>query len=227
MDNSQLLDAAKALVEAMDKTIDDSLPMAIAEIVKFHSKGAAVAALASGWIPGAGATAAVAISAGFVWTMYGRINVKIDLPLTEHVVKSVASAVATNIAAYAVGSVVFATAFSLLPGLGNVASAAIVGGTCYALTLASGFVYLKILTNVFKSGKDPSSMTADTLKKFAKTVTENENIKAIIKEAKEAFKTAKDRGEITEEPKLEISENAASIKNKTKVVRKKRKQEDE
>ncbi len=201
MDNSRLLDAAVALVKAMDKTVDDSLPGEIAEIVKFHSKGAAVAALASGWIPGVGATAAVTISAGFVWTMYSRINGKIDLPITENIVKSIASGVATNLAAYAVGSVVFATAFSLFPGLGNVASAAIIGGTCYALTLASGFVYLKILTNVFTSGKDPSAMTAENLKKMAKTVTENEDIKAVMKEAKDAFKAAKERGEIQEEKK--------------------------
>lgn len=201
MDNSRLLDAAVALVKAMDKTVDDSLPREIAEVVKFHSKGAAVAALASGWIPGVGATAAVTIAAGFVWTMYSRINGKIDLPLTENIVKSIASGVATNLAAYAVGSVVFASAFSLFPGLGNVASAAIIGGTCYALTLASGFVYLKILTNVFTSGNDPSAMTAENLKKMAKTVTENEDIKAVMKEAKEAFKAAKERGEIQEEKK--------------------------
>lgn len=203
MDNRRLLDAAIELVKAMDKAMDDSLPREIADIVKTHSKGAAIAAVASGWIPGVGATTAVVISAGFVWTMYGRINSKIDLPLSENIIKSVASGIATNLAAYAIGSIVFSTVFSLLPGLGSVASAAIAGGTCYALTLASGFIYLKILTNVFKSGKDPSSMTAEKLKKVAKTVVENEDIKAVMKEAKEAYKAAKDRGEIQKEKKTE------------------------
>ena len=67
-----LIDAAMKLKDAMDladQVVDNSFPEKIAEIVKFHSKGAAGAAVASAWIPGAGATAATAISAGFIWTI--------------------------------------------------------------------------------------------------------------------------------------------------------------
>ncbi len=201
MDNSRLLDAAIALVKAMDEAVDDSLPKEIADIVKSHSKGAAIAGVAGGWIPGVGGTAAVVISAGFVWSMYSRINGKINLPLSENIIKSVASGVATNLAGYAISSIALGTVFSFFPVLGNIAASAIAGGTCYALTLASGFVYLKILTNLFKAGKDPSSMTADNLKKAAKAVVENEDIKAVMKEAKDAYKAAKDRGEIQEDKK--------------------------
>jgi hypothetical protein len=49
-----MLNQATKMVEAMDKTMDDNLPQNIAEIVKFHAKGAAAAALGSAWIPGAG-----------------------------------------------------------------------------------------------------------------------------------------------------------------------------
>jgi hypothetical protein len=38
----------------MDKAAGDALPDEIAEIVTFHSRGAAVAALAVTWIPGLG-----------------------------------------------------------------------------------------------------------------------------------------------------------------------------
>jgi uncharacterized protein (DUF697 family) len=201
MEDKRLLDAAIELVKYMDKTVDESLPRDIAGIVKFHSKGAAIAGVASGWIPGVGGTAAVVISAGFVWTMYSRINAKIDLPISENIIKSVASGIATNLAAYAVASIAIATAFSFFPGLGNVGASVIIGATCYALALASGFVYLKILTKIFKEGKDPSSLTVENLKKVAKEVVENEDIKAVMKEAKESYKAAKERGDIQKESK--------------------------
>ncbi len=196
MEDSRIAKAAVELFKAMDQVVDDSLPREIANVVKFHSKGAAIAAVAGGWIPGIGGAAAVAVSAGFVWRMYGKINSKLDLKLSKSVVKSVASAVATNLAAGAVGGIVLSIASSLLPGVGSVGATAIAGGVCYALTLTSGFVYLKILTNVFKAGEDPTSMTADKLKKVAKDVVKNENIKAVMKEAKADYKAVKESGEL-------------------------------
>jgi hypothetical protein len=55
--------------------------------------------VASGWVPGFGGLAAAGISARFIWTMYGRINSKIGLPFSENVVKSIATGIATNLAA--------------------------------------------------------------------------------------------------------------------------------
>lgn len=188
--------AAHFLLESMDKAVDGELPTKIAKIVKFCSKGAAIAGVASGWIPGAGGTAAVVVSAGFVWTMYAQINSAIGLPLSQNIIKSLASGVATNIAASAIGSIALTTALSFIPGLGSFAASAIAGGTCYALTLASGFVYLKILTKLFQAGKDPTSMTAEDLKQTAQTVVEQEDIKSVMKESKESYKSAKASGEI-------------------------------
>ena len=196
MDNSILFHAASELIKTMDKAVDDSLPKDIADIVKFHSKGAAISGIASGWVPGIGAAAAVTVSAGFVWTMYGRINAKIDLPFSKNIIKSVASGIATNLASYAIGGIAISTVFSLLPGLGTTGAVVIAGGTCYALTLASGYVYLKVLNRVFKAGNDPISMTAEKLKKVAKTVVENEDIKAVMKEAKKGYKDVRTHGEI-------------------------------
>ena len=199
MQDGRLVNAAFELVKILDKAADDSLPKEIADIVKSHSKGAAISAIASGWIPGVGGAAAVTVSAGFVWAMYGRINSKIDLPLSENVIKSVASGVATNLAAYAAAGIALATVSSILPGLGSVGASATAGITCYSLTMASGFVYLKILTRIFKAGNDPTTMTAEQLKKTARTVTETENIKEVMKEARKAYKTAKEKGEMEKE----------------------------
>ncbi len=200
MDNSTLLRTATDLVRAMNKVADDSLPEEIAEIVKTHSAGAAIAGVAGGWVPGVGGTAAVVIAAGFVWTMYGRVNGKIELPFSENIIKSVGSGIATNLAAYAVGSIALSAAFSFFPGVGSVGASVIVGGTCYALTLASGIVYLKILTRVFQAGHDPTAMSAENLQEIAKTVIQSENMKEMMKEAKKEYKAAKERGDFDEEP---------------------------
>ena len=183
-----ILQAAEGLVRVLNRTVDANLPQEIADIVKFHSAGAAAAAVASGWVPGFGGLAAVGINAGFIWTMYGRINSKIGLPFSENVVKSIATGIATNLAAGFTGSLVLSTLFSFIPGIGSVGASVIVGGTCYALTLASGFVYLKLLTKLFLSRQDPAQMDLDSLKDAASQVIASENIKDIISNAKAGYK---------------------------------------
>jgi len=186
--DNHILHAAKELVETLNKAVDDNLPAEIAEIVKTHSAGAAAASVAAGWIPGAGGLAAAGICAGFVWTMYGRINSKIGLPLTENIIKSLATGVATNLATGFVGTLVVLTIFSIFPGIGSLAAATIAGATGYAITLASGYVYLKLLTKLFLAGSDPTKMDESSLKEAASHVAASENIKDVISSAKADYK---------------------------------------
>lgn len=187
--DSHILHAAKDLVHALNKTVDENLPQEIADIVKTHSAGAAAAGLASGWIPGFGGLAAAGISAGFIWTMYGRINSKIGLPLGDNIVKSVGTGIATNLGAYFVGSLALSALFSIFPGVGSVGASAIVGATCYALTIASGVLYLKLLTNLFLSGKDPTKMDESSLKEAARRTATNANMEEVISAAKGEYKS--------------------------------------
>jgi len=176
----------------LDRGVDSCTPQEIADIIKFHSKGAAAAGVAAGWVPGAGGTAATVIAAGFIWTMYGRINSKIGLTFSKSILKTLASGIATNLAGYLVGSLVLNAVFSFIPGLGNIAASAIAGGVCYALTLASGIVYLRILTNIFSAGVDPTSVDIDTLKTMANDIASDINMKEIYEEAKEEVKNNRD-----------------------------------
>jgi len=192
-----LLGQARNLVNAMDKTVDSALPEQISEIVKFHSKGAAVAALGSGWIPGGGGVAATAISAGFIWSMYGRIGAKIGVPFGKNVLKSVASGVATNLASAVVGLLVVSSALSLVPGIGSVGASVILGATCYALTLASGYVYLKIMTKLFAKGVDLSTVSEQDLKDMAASAARDSDVGDVIKEAKADFRRQKKQGAFT------------------------------
>lgn len=195
--DEQLLHQAKHLVEAMDKTVDEALPHEIAEIVKFHSKGAAVGALASAWIPGAGAAAAVAASAGFIWTMYGRIGSKIGLPFGQNVLKTLASGAATNLAGSVVGIVALSTVLSFVPGLGNIGASVIMGATCYAISLASGYVYLKIMAKLFAKGVDLSTISEQELKDLVAAAAKDSDVREIIKGAKADFHSKKKQGEFS------------------------------
>lgn len=179
----------------MDKAVDDALPQEIADIIKFHSKGAAVAALASAWVPGAGGVVAITVNAYFIWSMYSRLGSKLGLPFGKNVLTSLASGVATNLAANVVGAIAVSTALSLIPGIGSVGADFIMGATCYALTLAAGYIYLKIMTKLFKKGVDFSTVTEQDLKDMAASAAKEGDIREIIKEAKTDFRKKKKQGE--------------------------------
>lgn len=127
--------------------------------------------------------------------MYGRIGTKIDLPFGSNVLKSLASGVATNVAASVVGIIVLSTALSFIPGLGNLGASLIMGATCYALTLASGYIYLKIMTKLFKKGVDLSTVSEQELKDMAAAAAKESDVQDIIKEAKADFHAKKKQGE--------------------------------
>ena len=207
--DKHIIDAAEELVRALNRTLDKNLPKDIADIVKNHSAGAAAAGVASGWLPGAGALAAVGICAGFIWSMYGRINSKIGLPFAENVVKSLATGIATNLGGYFVGGMVLQTVFSIFPGIGSVGASVVAGATSYALTLASGWVYLKLLTKLFLDGKDPAKMDENSLKDIAKGVAASENLKAVISDAKAAYKQSESNA--AEAPRPTVAENTVTI----------------
>ena len=190
--------SAKLLVKALDKLSDKTLPTEIANVVKLHSKGAGVAGLAAGWAPGVGSTLAVATAVGFVWTMYGRINNKLGVPIGKNILKTVASALCTNLAASMAATFVGSTLASLVPGLGSVAAAGINGAMVFALTWVSGLVYLKLLTLLAVKHVSFESLSAEEMKATMKEVVAGENIKSLLKEAKNLFARQRESGELND-----------------------------
>jgi hypothetical protein len=110
--NEKLIEAAIKLVEAAHKELDAAMPERLAGIVKLH----AALGIAAAWIPIPGVDLAAGIAA--IWGMYYRINHELELPFGENIVKSVASGVGTNLAAY-FGVVTVAQILKFIPGLGR------------------------------------------------------------------------------------------------------------
>lgn len=196
MSNNLLVKAGFALCVAMHQSGAEAMGKKIATIVEKHAIGTSAAALGSAWLPGVGSSASMVACAGFIWSMYYRINTQLGIPFAKNILKSVATAIGTNLAAGAVGALAISSAFSFIPGLGSIGASMIMAGTCYATTFASGLVYLKVLTRLAQSNADFSNIGEAELKATAKEVMDHEDIKGMMKEAKSQFKEAKERGDI-------------------------------
>jgi len=171
---------------SLDKAANKQLPGDLSDIVKTHAK----IAIASAFVPVPGADMAAA--ATNIWTMYVRINNALDLPFSDNIIKSLASGIVTNLAGAAAGALVMGSALKFIPGLGSIGGAALMATTVYAITIASGIVYMKALSNLLQSG-DTDSMTEAALKQATDDVlADKDDISEIIREGKDAYKKRDD-----------------------------------
>lgn len=180
---SHLFHAAKELVEALDKQVESALPKEIADVVKLHAK----LAVGSAWIPIPGAD--VTAGAVNIWTMYLRINGKIGMKLGESILKTIASAVATNLTSYtAVLAVV--EVMKLFPGIGTFTGGLIMSAALYAITLTSGYIYLKALTALLRRG---DVLSGENLQSSVDSFMKNHSseIKNFMAAAKKEYKQEK------------------------------------
>lgn len=178
--DKMLFDHAQDLLTLMDKGADSMLPREIVDVVKLHSK----LAVGSAWLPVPGAD--VAAGAATIWTMYARINNKIGLPFGENAMKSVASGVATNLVGYVAMSGV-ASALKFIPGIGTVGGAILLSASLYALTLTSGYIYLRALKYLAKT-KGTTFSVDDIAKAIKKVLLDEKAIGDFFKESKQSYK---------------------------------------
>ena len=179
----ELYEAAEALVTVLDKTAEQLLPQEIVDVVKLHSKLAVGSALIP--VPGAD----VAAGAANIWTMYGRVNSKVGISIRDNVLKTVGSGVVTNLASY-MAMAGLGSAIKAIPGLGTVTGTALMSASLYAVTLASGYIYVKALTLLANKGNGSIDITQ--IDSAVKDILKNkEVIKNFIKAAKTDFKNNK------------------------------------
>lgn len=187
--DNELLNEAKRMIEAMDAKAEEVLPEKLVDIVKFHSKATVASSIASAWVPGAGGTIATAATVGFIWTMYARINDALGISLSDNVLKTIASGFVTNLATGVAISMIGSGLLSFFPGMGTIASTVIIGASMYALALASGYVYFKIMTEVFKKGTDLNNIDEQELKDITTQIAKSDDVSAFMKEAKKSYKS--------------------------------------
>jgi hypothetical protein len=202
-----LKDVLKNFPQAQKEFIGDSGAKEIEDIIINHAIGAAAASAASGWIPGAGGTVALMAAVGFIWSMYYRINQRAGISISKNKLKSLASAVITNIAASAaalIAGVAASTVISFIPGIGSGVASIVMAALDYGVVMVSGIVYLKLLTKLFKAHGNISDISADELKRTASDVIKNEDVSSMLKDAQKEYKNARKTGGVTGDEKIDI-----------------------
>lgn len=194
--------ALESLDEAARDQFDSMNLSEVSDLIPNCSIAAAVAGVGSGWLPGAGAAVASAAWVGTIWTMYIKINKKLGIATTENFLKVIASAFLTNILSAGGGLLIGLAGSSLLsfiPFVGQAGAIALDGMIGYVTTYVSGILYIKLLTSMAKrtGSVDFSSLSSEDLKNMAKNVSNDSDIKDMIKSAKEAFKEDKQNGKMS------------------------------
>lgn len=155
----EIYDAAKKVVAAYNKfnsVAVEVLPEDIEKIVLRHAK----IAFATAFIP-IGGLDVVAATAN-IWTMYVNINNALGLKFSDHLIKSLGSAIVSNIVQN-VGLMAVIAALKWNP-LSWPVSVAILTSALYALTVVSGWIYLTALANMAQYDNDVKASVKATLK---------------------------------------------------------------
>lgn len=190
--------AFKGLQEASNYVIDTMQIEKAGGTIKACAIAAAAAGVGAGWLPGAGALVASAAWVAAIWGMYIKVNKDLDISISENILKSLASAFLTNIIASAgalIISIVLGAILAFLPGIGTVGAVAIDGFIGYITVFASGVLYIKLLTRLFKA-KGKADFSGVDVKDIAKEVVAASNMKEILKEAKSEYKKDKKNGNL-------------------------------
>ena len=173
-----------------DVDVDD-----LETIVLTHACSAAVAAAASGWIPGAGGAVAMAVGSGFVIAMYVRLGAALGVHWNKGMIKAIVSAVAADVAAFLATTLGVSTILTFIPVL-NLGSSAITAITNFAFVYLAAIIYVKLLSSLLSRGVDLSKVDTDALKEEAKKAVHATDMNSALNEAKSEFKHAAKNGDL-------------------------------
>ena len=155
----EVYDAAKKTIAAYKKinsVAADVLPEDIEKIVLRHAK----IAFATAFIPIGGLDVLAATTN--IWAMYVCINNALGLNFSDHIMKSVGSAIVSNVVQN-VGLMAVVATLKWNP-LSWPFSVAILTSSLYALTIVSGWIYLTALAKMAQHDNDVQASVKDTLK---------------------------------------------------------------
>ena len=135
----------------------------------------------------------VAAAIANIWTMYVRINKEVNIPFAQNAMKSIALGMVTNIGVGIAGGMVVGTLAKMIPGLGTIGGAVVMGSTVYAVTLVSSVIYMKALTKLLSSTvKTDGGPTEKDLKAAIKeTMKDKGFIKTMMDDAKTGYDAEK------------------------------------
>ncbi|WP_193198667.1 hypothetical protein [Nostoc sp. MG11] len=180
---SGLIAAEAAIYEELASLVGEDAKKAV-ETIRQHSYISATCGLLV-ITPGADILAFLANT----WTMYARINSALGISLSKNILKSVASAIGTNVLSVIPGMILGSVGGSILkmfPVLGTAGGMVVTGATFYAISTVMGWTYLKAITFLVSSN---APINEENLKVATKQVTKDKDfIRDIYNSAKSDFK---------------------------------------
>jgi len=182
----------------------------LVRLVSIHSLGAAAAGLGISYLPGLGSLAATGAMSMFIWSMYLHINDCLGLRFSKVALKTVLSAIISNLGQgliYIAGTMTISTLLSLT-GLGTVLSSFMMAALDYAVVMVGGILYLKLITALVESGKDPQSISECELKEQTESIVQSENIRDMLKTECNNYKAGRKDGSITGKETVELHPEA-------------------
>lgn len=197
--NSKLYAVVYALCDEAFKHLSGEKRDEIIEIIQEFAIFSAASALVGNLVPEAGGLITAIAQTALVWTLYVKINNIIGLEMSDNTAKFIGSAILTNLSLNA-GSLLLgyagAVAASFVPIFGQFTAAAIEATLGYTLIYVSAVLYLIFLTRVFQAKGKIEITGSNEEKEIIKGVIKNTSLKDLIKEAKNNYKEAKNRGDI-------------------------------
>ena len=188
MNTGIMKQAVISLNEAMREAGREVNAEEVVNIVEQHAIATAVSAAASGAIPGAGGLVALGIACTSTITMYGRLANVMGVRLNNGLIKAVASAVVADLAASVAATIAATAAISFIPGVGNMASGTLTDITNFGFIYLAGLIFINLVASLGVSRVE--NMSEEEMKRAAKSVQNNMDVKAAMKEAKKAYKAS-------------------------------------
>lgn len=179
----QKLIAAEALIylKLVDLLGDDAKEAV--KIIRQHAIISATCGVGA-FFPGAGLLSFAANN----WTMYARINSALGISLSKNALKSIATAIATNVISIIPGVAFTSVGGSVLkafPGFGTIGGMAITSTTYYALSTVMGWIYLKGITTLVSSNK---TINDENIKTATKKASQDKDfVRSIFNKAKSNY----------------------------------------
>jgi len=163
----------------------------IADIVQHHAITGAVAGVGSAFLPGAGAVVSTAAAATSILAMYVRLSKSLGVTFKEGSLKALASGIVADLSASVVTNLALAAVVSFIPGVGQMGAGVLCIIANYSMIYLAAYIFIKMLSTMFVSGKNSLNMSEYELKNMAKRISCETNLKDVVKEAKNQYKANK------------------------------------
>lgn len=157
------------------------------KIIITSALSAAGADAISSVIPGLAIPATIFECFGAVWIMYGLLCKKLNISLKDNILRILARAALTNIAANLVGLIAALLAGLLIPGESVIAAAIVAFITVYL----AGLIFLKLILQLVRKGYDPHTLSGVTQSELKKEIKEMKVSKDNLDDAKKAYEESK------------------------------------